>query len=201
MVDASAVRRYCAAAIRGRRSTAVVQRFCKPKVGSSILSAGTISFDPTVRAVSRPGRRPFRPRRRGRAGSPRSPAPIGGQVDQVAIMAHRQHGTTLVARDVDHRPDHGLLGDEIGEAVRRRTARRASGRNKARRIEAGGRAPPTASPSPPEPRHPPTGRSAHAVSAARRHQGIRRGGRSAGTWPAGRRRAAEGRRSLRRAPR
>jgi hypothetical protein len=24
-----------------RRSTAVVQRFCKPKVGSSILSAGT----------------------------------------------------------------------------------------------------------------------------------------------------------------
>jgi len=25
-----------------RRSTAVVQRFCKPKVGSSILSAGTI---------------------------------------------------------------------------------------------------------------------------------------------------------------
>ena len=26
----------------GRRSTAVVQRFCKPKVGSSILSAGTI---------------------------------------------------------------------------------------------------------------------------------------------------------------
>lgn len=27
---------------QGRRSTAVVQRFCKPKVGSSILSAGTI---------------------------------------------------------------------------------------------------------------------------------------------------------------
>ncbi len=27
-----------------RRSTAVVQRFCKPKVGSSILSAGTSFF-------------------------------------------------------------------------------------------------------------------------------------------------------------
>lgn len=27
-----------------RRSTAVVQRFCKPKVGSSILSAGTITI-------------------------------------------------------------------------------------------------------------------------------------------------------------
>jgi hypothetical protein len=32
----------------GRRSTAVVQRFCKPKVGSSILSAGTIPSRPVT---------------------------------------------------------------------------------------------------------------------------------------------------------